>query len=288
MQTIPENKHPVLFQDHIDQQGVVVVEVGSMPTGDRPFQSENLVIGVCLEGSADFMYDLQPRRFEPYDVGVVLPNHIFSYSSVSPDYRATLIIISPSMYKSIIHRESFIDYQKYHHRPALTLTDEQFIKVKDIIQVIRYISESAHPRRKEALGNLLDILFYALTRYRGEEKTEKVANTRGEQLFRNFYDLLLVHYNKQHTAIWYAEQLNLTAKYFSITIQRATGKTPSEWISEMLVEQAKRLLSNRRDMTVQQVAYELGFKENATFCYFFKQQTGLRPSEFRKKNGTNS
>lgn len=284
MQNIPENKHPVLFQDYIDHQGVVVEEVHSLPTGDRPFQSENLVIGVCLEGSADFMYDLQPRRFEPHDIGVTLPNHIFSYSSVSPDYRATLVIISPAIYKYLIHRESFIDYQKYHNRPALTLTDEQFGKVKDIIQVLRYISESAHPRRKEALGNLLDILFYALTRYRGEEKAEKVANTRGEQLFRKFYDLLLVHYNKQHTAIWYAEQLNLTAKYFSLTIQCATGKTPSKWIAEMLTEQAKGLLTNRRDMTVQQVAYELGFKENATFCYFFKQQTGLRPSEFRKSN----
>ncbi len=284
MQTIPEKQHPILFQDHINQQGVVVVEVGSMPTKDRPFQSDNLVIGMCTAGTAAFMYDLQPRQFAPQDIGVTLPNHIFTYSTVSPDYRATLIIISPSMYKSIIHRESFIDYQKYHHRPALTLTDEQFIKVKDIIRVLRYISESAHPRRKEALGNLLDILFYALTRYRGEEKAEKVANTRGEQLFRIFYDLLLQNYNKQHTAIWYAEQLNLTAKYFSVTIQRATGKTPSEWISEMLVEQSKRLLSNRRDMTVQQVAYELGFKENATFCYFFKQQTGMRPSEFRKSN----
>lgn len=288
MQTIPENQHPILFQDHIDQQGVVVEEVHSLPTGDRPFQSENLVIGVCLEGSADFMYDLQPRRFEPYDVGVVLPNHIFSYSSVSPDYRATLVIISPAIYKYLIHRESFIDYQKYHNSPALTLTEEQFGKVHDFAQVLRHTSKSDHPRRQEMQVHLLDILFYALTRYRGEEKREKVANTRGEQLFRKFYDLLLVHYNKQHTAIWYAEQLNLTAKYFSITIQRATGKTPSEWISEMLVEQSKRLLSNRRDMTVQQVAYELGFKENATFCYFFKQQTGLRPSEFRKKNGTNS
>ena len=288
MQNKPEKQHPILFQDHIDQQGVVVVEVGSMPTEDRPFQSDNLVIGMCTAGTAAFMYDLQPRQFAPQDIGVTLPNHIFTYSTVSPDYRATLIIISPSMYKSIIHRESFIDYQKYHHRPALTLTNEQFTKVRDLIQVLRYISESKHPRRKEALLNLLDILFYALTRYRGEEKTEKVANTRGEQLFRKFYDLLLVHYNKQHTAIWYAEQLNLTAKYFSITIQRATGKTPSKWIAEMLTEQAKGLLTNRRDMTVQQVAYELGFKENATFCYFFKQQTGLRPSEFRKKNRTNS
>ena len=81
MQTIPEKQHPILFQDHINQQGVVVVEVGSMPTKERPFQSENLVIGMCTVGSATFMYDLQPRHFAPQDIGVTLPNHIFTYST---------------------------------------------------------------------------------------------------------------------------------------------------------------------------------------------------------------
>lgn len=263
--------------------GVVVAEVGSMPTADRPFQSGNLVIGMCLTGTATFMYDLQPRSFEPHDIGVTLPDHIFTCSNVSPDYRATLIIISPAMYKGLIHRESFIDYQKYHNRPALTLTEEQFVKVRDIIQVLRYISESRHPRREEALSNLLDILLYALTRYRGEETATTAANTRGEQLFNQFYDLLLKHYNSHHTLIWYAEQLHLTPKHLSLSIHRTTGKTPSEWISEMLTEQSKRLLDTHRDMTIQQVAYELGFTENATFCYFFKRQTGMRPSEYRKR-----
>lgn len=275
--------HPVQLQEYIDRQGVVVAEVQSLPTGERPFQSENLVISVCLEGTADFMYDLLPRRFEPHDLGVVLPNHIFTYSSVSPDYRATLVIISPEIYRSLIHRESFIDYQKYHNRPALTLTDEQFSKVHDFAQVIRHTSKFDHPKRQEMLVNLLDIVFYALTRYRGEEKTDIITNTRGEQLFNQFYDLLLKYYNRHHTLIWYAGQLHLTPKHLSLTIQRTTGKTPNEWITEMLTEQAKRLLDTHRDMTVQQVAYELGFSENATFCYFFKRQTGLRPSEYRNR-----
>lgn len=275
-------QHPIHFQDHIDRQGVVVAEVQSLPSGDRPFQSENLVIGICQEGTADFMYDLLPRRFERHDVGVTLPNHIFTYSTVSPDYRATLVIISPAMYKELTRRESFIDYQKYHNRPALALTDEQFSKVHDFAQVLRHTSNSDHPRRQDMLENLLDILFYALTRYRGEEKVQ-TATTRGEQLFNQFYDLLLTHYNHHHTLIWYAGQLHLTPKHLSLTIQRTTGKTPNEWITEMLTEQAKRLLDTHRDMTVQQVAYELGFSENATFCYFFKHQTGLRPSEYRKR-----
>ncbi len=276
-------QHPIHFQDHIDRQGVVVTEVDSLPTGERPFQSKNLVIGICLEGTADFMYDLLPRHFGRHDVGVTLPNHIFSYSTVSADYRSTLIIISPSLYRNLIHRESFIDYQKYHNRPALTLTESQFTKVRDIVQVLRYTCESSHPRRMAMLENLLDILFYALTRYRGEEKVETIANTRGEQLFNQFYDLLLANYQTQHTTVWYAERLHLTPKHLSLTIRRTTGKTPNEWITEMLTEQAKRLLDTRHDMTVQQVAYELGFTENATFCYFFKRETGMRPSEYRKR-----
>ena len=276
------SQHPIHFQEHIDRQGVVVTEVKSLPSGERPFQSDNLVIGICLEGRADFMYDLLPRWFERRDVGVTLPNHIFSYSTVSPDYRATLIIISPAMYKGLIHRESFIDYQKYHNHPALTLTEEQFVHVHDIVQVLRHLCEIEHPRRAAMLENMLDILFYALTRYRGE-KTATTANTRGEQLFNQFYDLLLTHYNRHHTLIWYAEQLHLTPKHLSLSIHRTTGKTPSEWIAEMLTEQSKRLLDTHRDMTIQQVAYELGFTENATFCYFFKRQTGMRPSEYRKR-----
>ncbi len=277
-------KHPVQLQDHIDRQGVVVTEVQSLPAGERPFQTENMVIGICLEGTADFLYDLLPRRFERHDVGVTLPNHIFTYSTVSPDYRATLIIISPALYRSLTHRESFIDYQKYHNRPALSLTEEQFVKVHDIIQVLRSLCEIEHPRRAAMLENLLDILFYALTRYRGEEKVQ-ISNTRGEQLFNQFYDLLLKNYNIHHTVVWYAEQLHLTPKHLSLTIQRSTGKTPNEWIAEMLTEKAKRLLTGRRDWTVQRVAYELGFTENATFCYFFKRRTKLTPTQYREQNG---
>ncbi len=275
------NSHPIFFQDTIDRQGVVVAEVRSLPYGERPFQSDNLVIGICMEGSASFMYDLQPRRFQPRDVGVTLPNHIFSYTSVSPDYRATIIIISPALYKKLISRESFIDYQKYHQRPAFTLTEEQFGRVNDIVQVIRFTATSDHPKRTEMQESLLDILFYALTRYRGEEHIERSSNTRGEQLFSQFYDLLLANYKTQHTVIWYAEQLHLTPKYLSLSIDKATGKTPNEWIATMLTEQAKRLLIGRQDLTVQQVAYELGFTENATFCYFFKKRTGKRPTEYR-------
>ena len=60
-----------------------------------------------------------------------------------------------------------------------------------------------------------------------------------------------------------------------------TGKSAADWIDVVLVMHAKKLLRTRLNLTVQQIAYELGFKENASFCRFFKDQTGLRPKQYR-------
>lgn len=102
-------------------------------------------------------------------------------------------------------------------------------------------------------------------------------------LFNAFYDLLIDNYQQHHEIAWYSEKLCLTPKYFSGVIRQITGKSAAQWINEVLVLHAKRLLYTRRDMNVQQIAYELGFKGNANFCRFFKDQTGLRPSEYRKQ-----
>jgi AraC-like DNA-binding protein len=142
--------------------------------------------------------------------------------------------------------------------------------------------EIEHPKRIESIANLLDILFYALTDYRGEESMKK-EEKRSTYIFNAFYDLLIDNYQQQHELSWYAEKMCLTPKYFSGVIRQITGKSAAQWINEVLILHAKRLLYTRSNMTVQQIAYELGFKSNATFCRFFKDQTGLRPSEYRKE-----
>lgn len=128
----------------------------------------------------------------------------------------------------------------------------------------------------------MDILFYTLTRYRGEENNPELHESRNSFILHAFYDLLVKNYKTQHKIDWYGEQLCLTPKYLSSIIKKTTNKSAAAWIDEILILHAKRILHTRRDLTVQQVAYELGFKENATFCRFFKDQTGLRPSEYRK------
>lgn len=277
-----DNKqHPIWNQEYIQRQSVIVTEVNHMPTGEVPFRSDALVVGLCLSGSADFIYNMEQKTFVPQELGVTLPNSLFTYSTVSPDYRTLLVIISKDFFNKFVQRSSFVDYKKYYYRPSCHLSDVQFDNIKAFLRVLHLVSASDHPKRREGMENILDLLFYTLTRYRGEEGVKSETETRNEQLFGRFYDLLTDNYALHHDTGWYADQLCLTPKYFSSVIRQTTDKSASEWIDIVLVMQAKKLLSTRRDLTVQQVAYELGFTETASFCRFFKAQTGLRPGEYR-------
>jgi AraC-like DNA-binding protein len=275
------NKHSVLIAQRIEREEIVMIDEKtiSIALSSKSLISDNLTIIINHSGSSHNHFNMMPVEFHPHNIAVVLPGHIINVGEYSEDYRVTLIIISRNFYEEMVNRESFMNYVKYQDNPNFALSEEQYSKMMTVMSTLRIIVESDHPKRHEILANILDIIFYALTRYRGEEEQEKTCYTR---LFNNFYKLLINNYHQHHDVIWYAEQLCLTPKYFSSVIRESTGKSAAQWIDEVLVVHSKRLLHTRRDMTVQQIAYELGFNGSATFCRFFKDQTGLRPSEYRK------
>ena len=278
------NKHAVLELEQVKQEKVIMTDESALPTtlDSGVFVSRTFAISLCHEGSCQANFDMQPIEFKRHDITVMLPDHIIGYGKCTEDYSSTMIFIDRTFYEELINRESFSGYLKYKNRPNYHLNDEQYSQITTILATLRLVVEIHHPKRTESLANLLDILFNALTDYRGDESLDMMT-VRNTNLFNMFYDLLIKNYKQQHEIAWYAEKLCLTPKYFSGVIRQTTDKSAARWIDEMLTLQAKRLLYTRRDMNIQQIAFELGFKGNANFCRFFKDQTGLRPSEYRKQ-----
>jgi AraC-like DNA-binding protein len=278
------NKHAVLELERVKQEKVVMADESALPVTlpNDVFVSPNFVISLCHKGSCKADFDMRPIEFKQHDIAVMLPDHIIGHGECSEDYSTTMIVIDREFFDQLTNREAFSGYLKYKNHPNYHLNEEQYSQINTLLATLRLVIEIDHPKRIESLANLLDILFYALTDYRGEESLDKNEN-RNTFLFNSFYDLLIENYQQHHEIAWYSEKLCLTPKYFSGVIRQITGKSAAQWINEVLVLHAKRLLYTRRDMNVQQIAYELGFKGNANFCRFFKDQTGLRPSEYRKQ-----
>lgn len=277
-------KHTALEYQRVEQEKVVIADEHALPIklASDVFISPNFAISLCHSGSCNAEFDMQPVEYHQHDIAVMLPDHIIGNGKCTEDYSITMIIIARSFYEELINRESFRGFLKYKNRPNYHLNDEQYKQVTTILATLRLVVEIDHPKRIESIANILDILFFALTDYRGKEYFDK-EEKRNTHLFNSFYDLLIDNYRQQHEIGWYAEKLCLTPKYFSGVIRQITGKSAAQWINEILILHAKRLLTTRRDLNIQQIAFELGFKGNANFCRFFKDQTGLRPSEYRRE-----
>jgi len=85
------------------------------------------------------------------------------------------------------------------------------------------------------------------------------------------------------TVSYCAEELNLSANYFGDLIKKETGMTALEYIQTKVIDVAKERIFDI-DMSISEIAYELGFKYPQHFTRLFKQKTGVTPLEYRNLN----
>lgn len=79
---------------------------------------------------------------------------------------------------------------------------------------------------------------------------------------------------------WLAKKYNLSPKYFGSLFKIATGKTVSEFILDLRINDAKDMLI-RTDMTIEEVSERVGFNNSFYFSKCFKEKEKIAPSEFR-------
>ena len=78
-----------------------------------------------------------------------------------------------------------------------------------------------------------------------------------------------------------SSSLKLSSNYLSRLLKTLTGKSTQEFIHEKLIQLAKEKLSTT-ELSVNEIAYGLGFEHPQSFGKLFKKKTELTPLEFRK------
>lgn len=118
---------------------------------------------------------------------------------------------------------------------------------------------------------------YKISQYRSNAKTNYEPSTRLE----NMYTLLEENFLTQRNAAFYADHMGLTTKRLNEIIKKRIGLTVTQLIHKLLMAEAKRRIG-RDQQTLKEIAFDLGFSEQAYFSRFFKKQAGLTPEQFLK------
>ena len=270
----------------IVERGLMVFpDIRRMPVYGEPFTTSYMTISLNLRGWVRAECDMRPVEFRPHDIAVLTPRHVLCPQDSSDDYHAMLIVMSVAFQEEMKHRypDIYLDNFHYIYRQDVPLSDEQFAVIHRLFLLLHDVSITDSPNRWQMLGYLLSVLFLLLQDYRQQNGIGRHQPSSQEELFTRFHQAIDSHYHESREVRFYADLMHLTPKHFAAVIKRHTGITASEWISRYVVMQAKMLLRHRQQMTIQEIAYRLGFPDQAAFSRYFKSNAGLSPSEYRDK-----
>ncbi len=92
---------------------------------------------------------------------------------------------------------------------------------------------------------------------------------------------VLAHFQENINRDKMAEMVNLSPGYFSNLFRAEVGMSFSDYLIQVRIENAKRLL-RRFDLSVEAISKQCGFNSLAHFSRTFKDRCGLSPLKFRK------
>ena len=100
--------------------------------------------------------------------------------------------------------------------------------------------------------------------------------------FSKVVDEILRYHHTQIRLCDLASLVHLNESYFSRTFQREFGVPPIQYLLDVRIDHARRLLIESED-TVSEIADKCGFGSIHYFSRYFKKRLGISPREFREK-----
>lgn len=236
-------------------------------------------------GQSEFDFDSGVMHF-------MSPKQVLSVESTSEaEYTHTglLLLIHPdflwktSLFKKIKTYEFFT----YQVNEALHLSDKEEALLTDIIYKIaqEYNSNIDNFSHEVIIAQIELLLTYSQRFYQRQFITRKIANhqiiTRLELLLSDYFKADDLAIKGIPTVEYVADNLHISANYLSRLLQLLTGQSTKQFIHDKVIELAKEKLSTT-DLSVNEIAYHLGFEHPQSFNKLFKSKTKSSPLEFRQ------
>lgn len=108
------------------------------------------------------------------------------------------------------------------------------------------------------------------------------TKSRSSRLVNQFKEAISLHVRTQHRVTDYAAMLHVSPNHLNKVIKQNTGKSPTQWIDEALMTEAKALLY-QTELSINEVAAEIGIFDQSYFSRLFKKHQRMTPQQFRKK-----
>ncbi|MCC8423502.1 AraC family transcriptional regulator [Mucilaginibacter sp. UR6-11] len=282
---LPKPEHPLISLVRMDMVTPPITE-GSI---NLIFDFYSISLKRVYNGK--FKYGQQASDFDEGVLFFMAPGQVFGIE-LSKETRhrpeGWMILIHPDFLWNTTLAKTIKQYEffSYSVNEALYLSDKEEMMLNSIANHIEqeYHANIDRFSQNVIVAQLELLLTYAERFYQRQFITRKIASheilTRLEDLLSGYFSSGALAKEGLPSVTYIAETLNISPGYLSGLLKSLTGQSTQQHLHDKLIELAKEKLSTT-NLSVSQIAYELGFEHLQSFSKLFKTKTNLSPLEFR-------
>ena len=242
--------------------------------------------------NAKFKYGQQDYDFDEGVMFFVAPNQV---CKIQPNGNSTaersgwILLIHPDFFWNTPLAKTIKQYEffGYSVNEALWISKKEEAIINNIIQNIQQEQHSNIDKfsKQIIISQIESLLSYSERFYNRQFITREKSNhqilERMEKILTDYFNTIDLVSKGLPTVQFIADKLNVSPKYLSSLLKILTGQSTQQSIHDKLIEKAKERLSTT-NLSVSEIAYELGFEHSQSFSKLFKTKTKVSPLKFRE------
>jgi AraC-like DNA-binding protein len=283
LRSLPPPEHPLI--------SVVDYSAMTHPTESTASVFDYYSISI-KRGVGKMFYGQQEYDFDEGVMFCMAPNQVLrvkrEQGSLPLNPSGWILLIHPDFIWNTPLAKSIKNYEYFDYsvNEALFLSEKEEAIINSIIHNIQqeYRSNIDNFSQQIIISQIETLLNYAERFYQRQFITRKKANhqilERLEKLLTDYFNSKTIAAKGLPTVQYVSETLSISPGYLSGVLKSLTGQSTQQHIHNKLIDEAKEKLSTT-DLTVGEIAFELGFEHPQSFSKLFKAKTTKSPLEFR-------
>jgi AraC family transcriptional activator of pobA len=217
------------------------------------------------------------------------PNQlIFTDTEEGTEYQGFTLFFHPDFIRNYPLGKSIKKYGffAYATNEALHLSDKEKTIITGLLNSIdNELHTSIDEMSQDVIVSYIEVLLsYSNRFYKRQFITRKTINsdllTKVEEVLDNYLNNAETLKRGVPTVDFLASQINVSSHYLSDMLRNLTGQNAQQHIHSKLIEKSKDYLIST-NLSVAEIAYQLGFEYPQSFSKLFKKKTSLTPLEFK-------
>lgn len=245
---------------------------------DKPHKHNFFIIILFAKAEGIHTIDFHNYSIGDKQIHVLFPGQVHQWEIKSKTIGYQLMI-DPVFFErfSSYFRFSSTDYINH---PVIPLSNAGFELLKYEFDAIKNELETGNSLKE--LISARAAVIAAIVSKEAETLFDDFKVYQSNPKLVKFNVLIEQNFKEEKRIHFYASRLHISDNYLNILCRRNLQASATQLIQRRVLLEAKRLLQST-DLSVKEIAFELGFVDHAYFSNFFKSQTGTTPTTFRDK-----